>query len=151
MDPVAARTLLKAKTLPPPQTDWLAWGAIIHRRLQSADESGDACELLAHVLWYHPSDHDDRARLSALRVAEAILALSSSSACLIHSGSPSSVSSRLSRVWLGLRLGLGLGWGLRLGLDVQHRELLQVRPALPSSQPSAETGPGPHRHPHPHP
>jgi hypothetical protein len=78
MDPVAARTLLKAKTLPPPQTDWLAWGAIIHRRLQSADESGDACELLAHVLWYHPSDHDDRARLSALQVAEAILALSSS-------------------------------------------------------------------------
>ena len=70
-----ARTLAKAKTMPPPQNDWLEWGVILHRRLQCADEAADACELLAHVLWYHPPNHDDRERLGALRVAEAVLAL----------------------------------------------------------------------------
>ncbi|CAH0366208.1 unnamed protein product [Pelagomonas calceolata] len=70
-----ARTLLKAKTLPPPPNDWLEWGVILHRRLQCADEAADACELLAHVLWYHPPNHDDSERLGALRVAEAVLAL----------------------------------------------------------------------------
>ena len=46
------------------------------RRLRrSADEAADACELLAHVLWYHPPNHDDSERLGALRVAEAVLAL----------------------------------------------------------------------------
>ena len=72
---VAARTLSKAKTLPPPPNDWLEWGVILHRRLQCADEAADACELLAHVLWYHPPNHDDRERLAQLRVAEAVLAL----------------------------------------------------------------------------
>ena len=48
---------------------------ILHRRLQCADEAADACELLAHVLWYHPPNHDDRERLAQLRVAEAVLAL----------------------------------------------------------------------------
>ena len=70
-----ARTLAKAKTMPPPQNDWLEWGVILHRRLQCADEAADACELLAHVLWYHPPNHDDGERLGALRVAEAVLAL----------------------------------------------------------------------------
>ena len=70
-----ARTLAKAKTLPPPPNDWLDWGVILHRRLQCADEAADACELLAHVLWYHPPNHDDRERLAQLRVAEAVLAL----------------------------------------------------------------------------
>ena len=70
-----ARTLAKAKTMPPPQNDWLEWGVILHRRLQCADEAADACELLAHVLWYHPPNHDDRERLAQLRVAEAVLAL----------------------------------------------------------------------------
>ena len=70
-----ARTLARAKTLPPPQNDWLEWGVILHRRLQCADEAADACELLAHVLWYHPPNHDDGERLGALRVAEAVLAL----------------------------------------------------------------------------
>ena len=40
-----ARTLLKAKTLPPPPNEWLEWGVILHRRLQCADEAADACEL----------------------------------------------------------------------------------------------------------
>jgi hypothetical protein len=70
-----ARTLQKAKTLPPPPNDWLEWGVILHRRLQCADEAADACELLAHVLWYHPAHHDDHERLAQLRVAEAVLAL----------------------------------------------------------------------------
>ena len=70
-----ARTLARAKTLPPTQNDWLEWGVILHRRLQCADEAADACELLAHVLWYHPPNHDDRERLAQLRVAEAVLAL----------------------------------------------------------------------------